>query len=778
MKASQAISSEIVLSRLMDKLMRIVLENAGAQKGFLILERNGEYFVETQGSVDKDFVGCGPAIPLESCTNVSTGIVNYVKRTGQTVVLGDACKEGIFKADPYVQRNQIKSVLCMPVLKQGQLIGILYLENNLGSNTFTSARLEALKLLSTQIATSLENAMFYEETNQLNLALKQENLERKRAEEALRESERKLRLQKKALMELAKSDAFVRGDFEAAIREITETSASTLEVERVSVWIYKDDESKIQCLDLYELSQKKHSRDQELVESDFPEYFQTLKAARTIAADEAHSDNRTVELSKSYLQPLGINSMLDAPIRMRGKLVGVICHEHIGPARHWSLEEQSFAGSVADMVALALESVELKQAEEELRKSEKYFRSLIENAQDVVMILDANKSIRYVSPAIYSVLGYKPEELLHTNADDLMNPEDLQRMQKAFRLLMENPGPHKSQEFRFRHKDGTWHFVEAIAKNIVDDPDVAGIVVNFRDVTERKVAELLLEDYSKNLEKKVVDRTQEIRQKNDELEKTLQQLKDTQAQLFIQEKMASLGNLVAGVAHEINNPIGAVNSAAAILNRCVETITSTLEKSNTLEEVKSDARFQKSIRILKENTDITAMASERIVKIVRSLKNFARLDEAEFQQADIHEGMDNTLTLLHHEMKNKVGIVKEYGKIPLLNCYPNQLNQVFMNILANANQAIDGKGTITIRTFANGQNVMVQIADTGKGIAPENLTRIFDPGFTTKGVGVGTGLGLSISYNIIQKHHGKIDVQSEVGRGTTFTITLPIEQKS
>ena len=777
MKASQAISGEIVLTRLMDTLMRIVLENAGAQKGFLILERNGQYLIEAQGSVDHKEVACEQLIPVDSCTNLSSSIVNYVKRTRQTVVLGDACREGIFKADPYIQENQIKSVLCMPMLKQGQLVGILYLENNLGPNTFTSSRLESLRLLSTQIAISLENAMFYDETNQLNQALKQENMERKRAEEALRESERKLRLQKKALIELAKSDAFSKGEFDVAIREITESAASTLEVERVSVWLYSEDQSKIKCMDLYQKSQNVHSRDQELLESDFPAYFQTLKEARTISADEAHSDNRTLELSKGYLNPLGINSMLDAPVRMRGKMVGVICHEHIGPVRHWSLEEQNFAGSLADLIALALESSELKQAQADLRKSEKYFRSLIENAQDVVMILDREKYIRYVSPAIQSVLGYAPEELMNTNADDLMNPADLQNMQNAFRILMENPGPHKSQEFRFRHKDGTWHFVEAIAKNIIEDPDVAGIVVNFRDVTERKVAEMLLEDYSKNLEKKVVDRTQEIKHKNDELEKTLQQLKDTQAQLFIQEKMASLGNLVAGVAHEINNPIGAVNSAAAILNRCVETITNSIEKSKTLEEIKNDPKFQKSIRILRENTDITAMASDRIVKIVRSLKNFARLDEAEFQKANILEGLDNTLTLLHHEMKNKVEIVKEYGEIPLLNCYPNQLNQVFMNLLANANQAIDGKGTITIKTFANGQNVTVQISDTGKGIPQENIRRIFDPGFTTKGVGVGTGLGLSISYNIIQKHHGRIEVASEVGRGTTFTITLPIEQR-
>ena len=659
MKASQAISGEIVLTRLMDKLMRIVIENAGAQKGLLILEKEGDLLVQAQGSVDQKLVACEQSIPVEFCSGVSSAIVNYVKRTRETVVLSDAMNEGIFKADPYIQQNKVRSVLCMPVLKQRQMIGILYLENNLSPNTFTSARLESLRLLSTQIATSLENATFYEEMNQLNLELKQENQERKRAEEAVRESERKLRHQKKALMELAKSEAFGRGDFDVALREITESAVSTLETERASIWLYpEEDESKILCVDLFERTLNRHSKGSELMATDFPNYFQALKEARTISADEAHLDSRTLELSNRYLTPLGITSMLDAPIRMRGKLVGVICCEHIGTMRHWSLEEQNFAGSLADLIALAIESSELKQAEEGIRKREKYFRSLIENAQDVIMILGPDRYIRYISPAVQNVLGYKPEELIDTDCTNLMNPEELPKMSRAFEHLLANPGPEKSRDFRLRHKDGTWRFVESIANNVVDDPDIAGVIVNFRDVTERKVAEMLLEDYSKNLEKKVVERTAEIKQKNQELESTLQKLKDTQAQLFIQEKMASLGNLVAGVAHEINNPIGAVNSAAAILNRCVENIMGTIDKSQSVEEIRSDPKFQKSIRILKENTDITAMASDRIVKIVRSLKNFARLDEAEFQKADIHEGLDNTLTLLHHEMKNKVEIVK------------------------------------------------------------------------------------------------------------------------
>jgi len=200
-----------------------------------------------------------------------------------------------------------------------------------------------------------------------------------------------------------------------------------------------------------------------------------------------------------------------------------------------------------------------------------------------------------------------------------------------------------------------------------------------------------------------------------------------------------------------------------------------VDSSHDLDELKSNQTFKQLVEMIKENHRITLTAGNRIAKIVRSLKNFARLDEAEFQNADLHEGLDSTLTLVHHELRNRAVVVKDYGTLPLVYCSPNQLNQVFMNLFINASQAIDGKGEIRIKTRADGAKVSIQIADTGKGILPEHLPKIFDPGFTTKGTGVGTGLGLSISYNIIQKHKGTITVESEPGKGTEFTITLPLQ---
>ncbi len=265
-----------------------------------------------------------------------------------------------------------------------------------------------------------------------------------------------------------------------------------------------------------------------------------------------------------------------------------------------------------------------------------------------------------------------------------------------------------------------------------------------------------------------------LRRQNLDLEMMLKQLQETQQQLVMKEKMASLGQLVAGVAHEINNPVGAVNSAADNTRRAIALLRERAEKIPEAQILLADAMLRKALTALDENTAITTMASERISRIVRSLKSFARLDESDFQRANVHECIDTTLTLLHHELKNRVDVVRDYGEVPDILCFPNELNQVFMNLLVNASQAIPERGQISITTSRDGNTILIRIADSGVGIPGEHLARIFDPGFTTKGVGVGTGLGLSISYNIVKKHEGEISVASEPGKGTTFTIRLPI----
>lgn len=259
-----------------------------------------------------------------------------------------------------------------------------------------------------------------------------------------------------------------------------------------------------------------------------------------------------------------------------------------------------------------------------------------------------------------------------------------------------------------------------------------------------------------------------------DLERANAELRDTQAQLVQSEKMASLGNLVAGVAHEINTPIGSIHANADVARRALAIVQTATREGTFSATPEMKEKFERAVRILMEANVITRTATERIVGIVRSLRNFARLDEAELKDVDLHEGIDSTLTLVHYAYKNRIEIAREYGDLPLVRCYPDQINQVFMNILVNAIHAIKETGTITITTHAVGDRVTVSFADTGRGIDREDLDQIFDPGFTTKGVGVGTGLGLAIVYRIIHDHHGDIEVASTPGQGTTFVITLPL----
>ena len=268
-----------------------------------------------------------------------------------------------------------------------------------------------------------------------------------------------------------------------------------------------------------------------------------------------------------------------------------------------------------------------------------------------------------------------------------------------------------------------------------------------------------------------------------------QKLEMAQNQLLQSEKMASIGQLAAGVAHELNNPIGFVSSNLGSLESYLQDIFSILDAYAAAEaSAPPDCAELERTRQLKIEKDYDYLRSDifqllaesrdglqRVSKIVRDLKDFSRAGEATMQWADLHSGLESTLNVVWNELKYKCTVIREYGTLPPVWCEPSQLNQVFMNLLMNASHAIAEQGTITIRTGQAGQEVFVAISDTGSGIAPEHLKRIFDPFFTTKPVGKGTGLGLSLSYGIVKKHGGRIEVSSVPGQGTTFTLWLPVE---
>ncbi|HLL99466.1 MAG TPA: hybrid sensor histidine kinase/response regulator [Pyrinomonadaceae bacterium] len=282
----------------------------------------------------------------------------------------------------------------------------------------------------------------------------------------------------------------------------------------------------------------------------------------------------------------------------------------------------------------------------------------------------------------------------------------------------------------------------------------------------------------------------DLEMRNNELVRGKAQLQRLQAQIVHSEKMASLGQLAAGIAHELNNPVGFVYGNLDILNQCVGDLIKLLnyyDKANLPGDIASGAALiRKEIDYEATLEDLSSIicdcrdGAERIRDIVQNLRTFSRLDEAELKKTDIHEGIDSTVRLLSRYFSaDNITLVRDYGKLPPVDAFSGQLNQVWMNLLVNAAQAVSaGGGRIRITTRADEESVIVSITDTGGGIAPEHLNRIFDPFYTTKPVGEGTGLGLSISFGIVERHGGKITVNTVVGEGTTFTVALPIRIKT
>ncbi|MCB2198241.1 response regulator [bacterium] len=310
-----------------------------------------------------------------------------------------------------------------------------------------------------------------------------------------------------------------------------------------------------------------------------------------------------------------------------------------------------------------------------------------------------------------------------------------------------------------------------------------------KDITEQIKLELELKKYTENLEQLVEERTKELEKRNAELETTLAELSDTQAQLVQSEKLASIGQLAAGVAHEINNPIGFVHSNLGTLGKYFSRIREVLDRlhqgalngeqlpAEELEELWKKSRMDSILADLENIIAESLDGTKRVRTIVRDMKNFSNIDRAEIQPSDLEAGLESTLNIVWNEIKYNANVEREYSSIPAVTCNAQQINQVLLNLLMNAAQAIkEPPGNIIVRTREMGDGfVAIEIEDNGSGMDEKTKSRIFDPFYTTKAVGEGTGLGLSISYRIIKDHGGRIEVDSEVGKGTTFRLILPIE---
>ncbi|MHB1400010.1 MAG: PAS domain-containing sensor histidine kinase [Trichloromonadaceae bacterium] len=322
---------------------------------------------------------------------------------------------------------------------------------------------------------------------------------------------------------------------------------------------------------------------------------------------------------------------------------------------------------------------------------------------------------------------------------------------------------------------GRWYSLETypfIDENGAED----GSVLTARDITDIK-----------QINNQLQATNRELAGKTAELEQAYVQLQTTQSQIVQQEKLATLGQLAAGVAHEINNPMGFITSNLTSLQNYLQRLTQVLaaqqelilasslseERLQRLEQLQRNAKLQYILEDAPVLLEETKEGASRVAKIVQDLKTFSRVDSREKTMADINSCLDSTLNMVASELRFKAQVVKNFGELPPVYCYPNRLNQVFMNLLVNAAQAIETQGIITIGTRQEGEAVVISVADTGCGIPPQSLPRLCEPFFTTKEAGKGTGLGLSIASDIIREHGGELTVASELGHGTVFTIRLP-----
>lgn len=448
------------------------------------------------------------------------------------------------------------------------------------------------------------------------------------------------------------------------------------------------------------------------------------------------------------------------------------------------------------VIASLYDLSERRMAEVRQQRLQQTMAQIIDGDPVPTFVLDAEHRVTHWNRACAAITGVPPDEIVGSKrqwaafypaerpvmADLILNgalEEGIENLYRhKFRRSTVVESAFEAEDF-FPHfgAHGCWLFFTAAPIRDIDGR-IIGAIETLQDVTARHEAEAALRENQMKLEELVEQRTGQLAQANE--------------QLLQSEKLASIGQLAAGVAHEINNPIGYVHSNIGALENYIEDLFDLLDLYETVDmashapeqqEAVKARRLKVDIDFLKEDIPMLMRESRegitRVKKIVQDLKDFSHVDTTlDWQWANLHNGIDSTLNVVNNEIKYKADVVKEYGVLPEVECLPSQLNQVFMNLLVNASHAMgEQRGQICVRTGCEDDSVWLEFSDNGSGIPETIQAKIFDPFFTTKPVGKGTGLGLSLSYGIIQKHNGSITVHSTPGKGTTFRIVLPVKHR-
>jgi len=415
---------------------------------------------------------------------------------------------------------------------------------------------------------------------------------------------------------------------------------------------------------------------------------------------------------------------------------------------------------------------ELRTANDKLSSMNSHLSRAVEQSPSISVIIDNEGEVLYCSPSFAQQTGYTREQAHYFFQSQIFKAFPLQGLSDELNQL--KPGATSdAKELQIRTLSGTRRFFSISFSRVqIGSASISNMLFTANDITAIKLMSLRLEET------------------NQEQEKIISQLVSAQGMLLESEKMASLGQLAAGVAHEINNPIGYIASNSRSLQEYIRDLSQLLDTYQSLEQSLPE-QAQRQINKAKEQLDYaflrrdihslmhdTQEGIDRITEIVKDLLTYSRNGEKKFRYQDIHEGLESTLNVVWNELKYKLELEKDYGDLPQINCMISQLNQVFMNLIVNAGHAVGKEGKLKISTRQYGDQVCIRFRDNGCGIDPEHIPKLFDPFFTTKPVGTGTGLGLSVSAGIIKDHNGHIEVDSEPGQGTCFSVWLPIEQAS
>jgi signal transduction histidine kinase len=573
--------------------------------------------------------------------------------------------------------------------------------------------------------------------------------EQKQAQEALQIRENSRRKQSQTLVKLARSKTFQQGNLNAVLKEITETAAQTLLVKRVGVWLYNEERSKIECIELYDATTKEHSFGNSLSQKNYPAYFQALEEERTIAADDARNDIRTQELSESYLSVLGIKSLLDAPIWLEGRLVGVVCHEHIDEGRQWTLEEETFAGSIADFVALAIEASERNIVQEALRQSEAQFRAIFERSSIGIGLIDMKAQIVDTNPVLCEILGYSREELYGKRFTDYIYTQkgDL----KLYKQLMSGictdlkktlsggfqPSEHQEQfverhriemERRCLHQNGSlvWtHISVSVIPDSNGEPEF--FLAMIEDITERKETELKL--------------------------RASQEAAEAASQ--------AKSEFLTTMSHELRTPLNAIMGLSQSLQQ--EIVGSLNEKQNDYVSCiySSGEHLLALINDILDLSKVEAGKEELVLSslLVSDICNYAIWT---VRDRASKKGLQLTCEI---DLEEDICIADE-----------RHIKQMLLNLLTNAIKFTPtGKVSLVVKKVPQG--ITFTISDTGIGIDSNQFQFLFEP-FKQLDSRLnrqyeGTGLGLALTRKLARLHGGDVTFTSTLGKGSHFTLFLP-----